>query len=560
MTTPPTPTSLVGRLRWSGIVGAIVMGLVALSPSFIPRLWWMTAFNLGVCLTYGYGLGVVVAALGRAFASATGLRVQMEPHARRVVVRVLAIVGLLLVAEVVRRAIVLQGDVSRRVGGEVVPLTDHALGVLGGLALFGVLLLLCRSVRALWRLLRRLSHPFVPGLVSTTISLVIVAWLVVFVSNDVLFARFIEHASRQAVEVNAETPPGRVPPVEATRSGGPGSPETWASLGRQGQGVVADGPRQDRIEEVTGAPAVEPIRVYAGLRAGRDLAGTADAVVAELHRTGAFDRSVLVVMMPAGEGWIPDWHPSAVEFLTGGDSAIASMQYTYLPSALGYLTDRETARAAARLLITKVEAEIAARPAEQRPRLFIGGESLGAYAGQAAFAGKDDLLDRIDGAVWTGTPRDSELWKELTSARRDGSPEIAPVVDGGEHIRFVTEQANLVNDFYGRPFGDWEAPRVAFAQNPNDPIVWWAPDLLWREPDWLREHASPRVTPAMTWAPWVTFWQIASDMPRSVRVPGGEGHRYQEDLVPLWAGVLGLDPMADYSGIQEAMREDYRIF
>lgn len=76
----------------------------------------------------------------------------------------------------------------------------------------------------------------------------------------------------------------------------------------------------------------------------------------------------------------------------------------------------------------------------------------------------------------------------------------------------------------------------------------------------MRERASTKVTPGMTWAPWVTFWQIAADMPRSVRVPGGEGHRYQEGLVPLWAGVLGLDPMADYSRIQKAMREDYRVF
>ena len=45
-----------------------------------------------------------------------------------------------------------------------------------------------------------------------------------------------------------------------------------------------------------------------------------------------------------------------------------------------------------------------------------------------------------------------------------------------------------------------------------------------------------------------------------MRVPGGEGHRYQEDLVPLWAGVLGHDPMADYGAIQRAMRADEHTF
>ncbi|GAB48892.1 alpha/beta-hydrolase family protein [Mobilicoccus pelagius] len=559
---PPGAGDLLvtARLRWPGLLGATVLGLSALSPSFLPRTWWMTAFNLGLSLTLGYGLGLALAWLLRLFARSTGLVVQMRAGAARWVRLVLALVLALLLLDGVRRSIVLQDDIARRLRAAPYPTTDHLLGIVAGLVLFGALLLLFRSLRALFRLFRRTSRRFLPGLVSGVVSLVLVVWLVVFVSNDVLFARFVESASRKATEVNAETPPGRVPPTESTRSGGTGSPETWESLGRQGQGVVADGPRRARIEEVTHRPAKEPIRVYAGKRGDRSLEETADAVVVELERTHAFDRSVLVVMMPAGEGWIPEWHPSSVEFLTQGDSAIASMQYTYLPSALAYVTDKSTAEQAAQVLFGKVEAAVHRRPPGRRPKLYIAGESLGAYGGQAVFTDKDDLLRRVDGAMWTGTPRMSRLWQELTTQRQPGSPEIAPVIDDGHHIRFVTERQNSVNDFYGRPLGEWRAPRVALAQNPTDPIVWWSPDLLWREPDWLRERASTRVTSAMRWMPWVTFSQIASDMPRSVDVPGGEGHRYQEDLVPLWAGVLGKDPMADYRSIQEAMRADYHVF
>lgn len=551
---------LTARLTWPGGLGAMALGLSALSPSFIPRTWWMTAFNLGLCLTLGYGLGLLLARLGRLFVRSTGLVIEMRAGAARRVRVVLLVLLCGLLVDGVRRSIVLQDDIARRLGATPFPVSDHLLGIVAGTAAFGLLVLVFRSLRGLFRLLRRASQQFLPALLSGVISLVLVVWLVVFVSNDVLFARFVEGASRKAAQVNAETPPGRVPPTETNRSGGPGSPETWDTLGRQGQAVVADGPRKARIEQVTHRPAMDPIRVYAGKRGDRTLEQTADAVVAELERTKAFDRSVLVVMMPAGEGWIPEWHPSAVEYLTRGDSAIASMQYTYLPSALAYVTDQGTAERAARVLFGKVEAAVNRRPPGRRPKLYIAGESLGAYGGQAVFSDKQDLLNRVDGAMWTGTPRLSGLWQRLTAERAAGSPEIAPVIDGGRHIRFITERQNAVNDFYGRPLGAWESPRIAFAQNPTDPIVWWSPDLLWREPDWMRERASPRVTSAMRWMPWVTFSQIASDMPRSVRVPGGEGHRYQEDLVPLWAGVLGQDPMADYSAIQKAMRADDRVF
>ncbi len=51
----------------------------------------------------------------------------------------------------------------------------------------------------------------------------------------------------------------------------------------------------------------------------------------------------------------------------------------------------------------------------------------------------------------------------------------------------------------------------------------------------------------------MTFWQVASDMPRSATVPGGHGHRYLEEMVSYWAAVLGLDPLEDRSRIVQAI-------
>ena len=45
-------------------------------------------------------------------------------------------------------------------------------------------------------------------------------------------------------------------------------------------------------------------------------------------------------------------------------------------------------------------------------------------------------------------------------------------------------------------------------------------------------------------------------MAMSNTVPGGFGHRYFEtETVPAWAGIMGMDPNADYSRIEAAIKE-----
>jgi len=61
--------------------------------------------------------------------------------------------------------------------------------------------------------------------------------------------------------------------------------------------------------------------------------------VAELERTGGFDRSVLVVATSTGTGWIDPDAAEALEMLHHGDTAIASIQYSFLPSWISFLID-----------------------------------------------------------------------------------------------------------------------------------------------------------------------------------------------------------------------------
>ena len=132
------------------------------------------------------------------------------------------------------------------------------------------------------------------------------------------------------------------------------------------------------------------------------------------------------------------------------------------------------------------------------------------------------------------------------------------MVDEGRHVRFAMNPDELVIDPSGLRFGEWVEPRFVYLQNDTDPVVWWGSHLLWRRPEWLDEMAGTN-TPMgqMTWWPFITFWQIAADMPVCRSVGAGFGHKYHAtQCVPAWAGVLGLDPKADWTHVVAALNTD----
>ena len=96
--------------------------------------------------------------------------------------------------------------------------------------------------------------------------------------------------------------------------------------------------------------------------------------------------------------------------------------------------------------------------------------------------------------------------------------------------------ADVPEDLDG--LGPWGDSRVVYLQHATDPIVWWSPDLLLRQPDWLKEDLAPSVNPEMEWFPLVTFWQVTVDMVFSIETPDGYGHKYQQGTIDAWAAIL----------------------
>ena len=532
--------NLAHDLSLIGIVGALIMYGISVSPSLLARSWQWHAVASGVLSAVGYIMGLSLERFGERVIEWTHITISAPPA----VITTFRWGAFILFNAWLIRFLVQSYRERRRanhlVGMAGETLGEYLLGTLGAFALTLLLLLgaaVCEtagknivSLLDLW-----LPHPLaVLGAVALLMTILYV------LTSKVLLTAGLTFFTRHAWKMNIRTARGITQPLVAQRSGSPASPITWESVGGQGRVFLGRGPSRADIERVTGRPALEPIRVYSGMPTGSDtLHDCAERVVAELERTGAFERAVLLVATSTGSGWVDEWQVQPMEYLTEGNCATASMQYSYVPSSINYLTDLDASEEASVILFEAIRRALDERP-EPRPALIVCGESLGAYASQHAFASLDEALAQIDGALWVGTPAFTPMHRELTAARHRGSPEVAPVVDNGRHVRFVNQPENLWADIYGRELGQWDFPRVIYAQHPSDPVVWWNSEMMWRKPDWLNDKAGHDVSPRMEYTRLATYIQVLVDMPVAGTAPGGHGHTYHEELIPLWEALLGL--------------------
>ncbi|MFZ3270237.1 MAG: alpha/beta-hydrolase family protein, partial [Mycobacterium sp.] len=216
------------------------------------------------------------------------------------------------------------------------------------------------------------------------------------------------------------------------------------------------------------------------------------------------------------------------------------LQYSYLPSWISFLADRQKSMDSGRMLINAVHDRWEQLPPDHRPKLVLYGESLGSMAGQAAFGWLPDIRRMgFHAVLWVGPPQESPLWRALIVRRDPRSTEVQPSYDSGRTVRF--SEANDPADVARVAGPPWAGTRVLFLQHPSDPVVWWSPDLLFSRPDWLREPRGHDRTALMRWNPMVTFWQVSADLTNAEGMPGGHGHNYGNDIVDGWAAVAPPD-------------------
>lgn len=316
------------------------------------------------------------------------------------------------------------------------------------------------------------------------------------------------------------------PPLSPLVSGSAQSAVTMAELGRQGARFVGSVTAADTILAVTGlAPVAEPVRVFIGVDAAATVEQRVGLAMSELLRTGAFDRSNLLIQAPAGTGYANSTPIDVLEILTRGDAASVAIGYGLLPSFLS-LDKVPIAAQTQKLLLDSITAQLATRA--KRPRLLLYGESLGAKVQEAAVPAGPIDLDRynIAAALWVGTPGGQVADGFHALCQRESitvdRPEEIPVPLPGPR------------------------PRVWFLEHDGDPVVRFRPELLANRPPWLPldGRRGRNIPGSMTWRPGITYFQALVDTLFATNVKPGDfqslGHDYRADLGAVTTAAYNL--------------------
>lgn len=512
-------TRRIFNLRFSR-TGLAVAGLffaVSLLPSLLPRAPYLQGVASGITLMIGYGLG----AGGQAVWDYLEIP-KLTGRVRTIVLGIL--VGLIgwMTVMAVWQQVGWQNNIRDLFGMEPTSPTTWPVILLTTVAVAALILIVARSLRVLFGKVAGWLGRHLPRRLAWVLgvsALLLLFWVLL---TGVLVKGFFAAANVMFSVRDTDTPASVSQPVEPERSGSTASLASWDTLGRQGRIFTGWGPRAEQINTFSGGGAKEPIRAYVGLKSAETLQERADLLLAELQRSGAFDREVLVVATTTGTGFLDPRGVDPVEFAFNGDTAIAGVQYSYLPSWISLLADQQAVRETSRVVFDTVHGYWVTLPEESRPKFYLYGLSLGSYGVGSVLNSISIINEPIDGALMSGPPFVNELHKEIVENRDPGTPPWQPIYDDGRTVRFTAQQNG-----FGKTPGPWGPTRLVYLQHNSDPVVFFSPELALESPDWLEPgQRGPDISEEMGWFPLVTMWQVALDLPGAGNVPWGFGHLY----------------------------------
>jgi uncharacterized membrane protein len=512
-----------------GLTMAAWFFALSLLPSLLPRAAVVQGIVSGVTLMIGYGLGAAAQAIWRY------LGIPSVPgRAHRILVAIFVGLGLWAAVFTGWRQVGWQNEIRTLYGMEPASPSVWPVTIAVTVALAILVLLVARSLRLLFDTVFRWLGRLLPRRIAVVVGLALLLTLLWSLLTGVLVGGFFRVANNIFAPRDSVVATDMHRPVAAERSGSPQSLSPWGQLGRQGRYFVGGGPTVAELDAVNGGGAKEPIRVYAGLKSADTVQGRADLVLEELKRTGAFQRKVLVVATTTGTGFLDQNGTDPVEFLWNGDTAIAGVQYSYLPSWISLLADQDAVRETSRVVFDTVHQYWSTLPAGSRPRLYLYGLSLGSLGVESILSSVNVINEPIDGALMVGPPFVNELHSRITAQREPGSPAYLPIYEEGRTVRFTAEENGLY-----RGAAPWGPTRLVYLQHASDPIVFFSPTLAFTSPEWLANgERGPDVSPRMGWFPLVTMWQVLLDLPGAGSIPWGYGHLYTVSAnLESWVGV-----------------------
>ena len=550
------------RLDIVGVLFAALFFCLSLTPSLLPRDWLTAGIIGAINAAIGYGIGVLIGAIGRRLVLSRRSWWPPRRDVRRVLQAAVIVVAISASVLTVLQAAAWQRDVAAVMGIDGPATAGYLRTLVVALPIAAVLIAAARVVKDAIKFLARgmIRRWNLNDEIAMFVGTAIVAVLIITLVNGVLVRGFLAGASAVFQPRNTATRPGVEQPLRSEKSGSPSSFAPWDTLGFQGRNFTGTGPSVEELTTLNNRPAKEPIRLYAGLQSAGTIEERVAVLLSELQRTRAYERSLLVMIPTTGTGWVDPVAARSIESMYNGDTVLVAMQYSSLPSWISFIADQQKSIQAARAMVDAVHRRWLHWPPAQHPVLALYGESLGSLAGQGAFEFLPDIAEKnVTSVLWVGPPNASGLWKALTVRRDPGTPEVQPRYDNGRTVRFA--QASGPEEIAAVAAPAWDRPRVLFMQHASDPVVWWSTDLLFRRPDWLSEPPGFDRSPSMRWYPIVTFWQVSADMAgnitNSTTTPTGHGHNYGDSQLDGWVAVAAPEgwTVVDTDRIRRSLEE-----
>lgn len=515
----------------TGVILGTLFFAASLAPSLVPRSYLMQGALAGASFAIGYGIGVFCRWLWHYLELPDA-----PPRLRSMTNALLAAASLIVVIIFLWQSAAWQNAVRAAMGMKPVG-TAHPFEVCAiAFVTFVVLLVLARLFRLISRFTSRHIQRLVPRRVANVIGVLIALLLFWSVGNDIVIGAVFRSLDSSYGRFDALLEPDRPQPTDPNRTGSTASLLKWTDLGRAGREFVATGPTAQQISAITGHSAKQPIRVYVGLRSADTPEARAKLALEELKRQGGFDRSILIVITPTGTGWVDPSGMDPVEYLHDGDVASVAVQYSYLSSPLTLLAQPEYGASTARALFREIYNYWTTLPRDHRPSLYLFGLSLGAMNSEKSVELFETIRDPINGALWSGPPFASSIWRSITRNRNPGSPAWLPEFRDGRLVRFMNQDGSPVP-----ADAPWGPMRIVYLQYASDPIVFFDYRDAYRRPDWMRVPRGPDVSPSLRWYPIVTMLQLVADMLVATNTPMGYGHVYApEHYVDAWLAVTNV--------------------
>lgn len=246
-------------LSFLGVIAALAMYAVSVSPSLMARSWAWHAVASGVLVSGGYVAGVLVQNVGARIFTATGLTIRasepVEIGFRVAAGALFAVWWLYAVIQSYRRARKAAALVN--MPGET--FGEYILGTAGTVVVSWTLLAILGGLNRVGRLLIAALGDYMPRPAAFVVGVAILCAIVFFLTSNVILRGGIGFFRRHAERMNLRTARGIYKPFVPERSASPASPVTWESVGGQGRVFLGRGPSRLDIAQVSGGEAMEPI-------------------------------------------------------------------------------------------------------------------------------------------------------------------------------------------------------------------------------------------------------------------------------------------------------------